>query len=174
MYQIRCVHTRCGFDAHQLDADWNVNQNSTNHVYTCYSTFVEMTISYVYLCWHVKYQLRKTWRSHPRLSRSFAVLSYVTQLLVTPSNRLKLMSHIYITIYFNCYVIAQQLPRPYLCRSNEPLPKYCLIFAYPCSPRFHSPSHHFYRQVGRSNNDYVRLVSFCDPIDAFRSYAIVS
>ena len=28
-------------------------------------------------------------------------------------------------ICFNYYVIAQQLPRPYLCHSNEPLPNYC-------------------------------------------------
>ena len=30
----------------------------------------------------------------------------------------------YISICFNCYVIAQQLPHPYLCRSNGPLPNY--------------------------------------------------
>ena len=30
----------------------------------------------------------------------------------------------YISICFNCYVIAQHLPRSYLCHNNEPLPNY--------------------------------------------------
>ena len=38
-----------------------------------------------------------------------------------------------------CYVIAQQLPRPYLCHKNEPLPNYAQMLAYILSP-FHSTS----------------------------------
>ena len=88
-------------------------------------------------------KFEETWRSHPRSSsRSFAVFSHPRRFLVTPSSW-----------------------RPHLLTPEE----------YQGFRPFHSPlspSHRFYRWVGRSNNDYVRSLFFCDPVDAFSSYAV--